>query len=360
MAADKMKKVCLVLAAIVLSTGAHAQVDRAALVRNLANRVDKWELGRSDGYIYIVDVGGAMTELAEAGEKAWYMKLRAYAVKDLILKDPDNPWADGFVGWRYKSGTPLDASGTAEALRLAQGFLTGYRKFGDPDDLKQSDFLISGYLKHAYTDHGIWLIRNYFNFATRSFASNSYVSGYDADFLSLAGEHNPDAKRAAENTIKLLKTMSTDDGFLEEILQPELLTALPDVPPEFSPNSVRSIFNSCSALDRAALALPAQGRKLLAFAAKAVGTNRGHGVLRPGLPLYWRDGKPAPAPNPRGGVAAYACLTRLAARLKDDSGVRMFEPLLERELKRDGPTVQLFDLAEAISAERIVSEKSRR
>jgi hypothetical protein len=346
--------VLLLALSIAAPAAAEPDFDRQELLKNLSERVDKWKLGREDGYIYVWEIGSAMTELAWGDQKVWYEKLRNYAVKDLIMKDP---WADGFVGWRYKSGTPLDASGTAEALRLSEGLLAGYKKYGNPDDLKNSDRVLGGYLRHQYVDKGVWMIRNYFNFDTKSFALNSYISGYDADFMSSAGEHNGEAKKAAEETVKLLKKVSADNGFLEEILQPEVLTALPGLSPAFSPNGVRSIFNSCSVLDRATGVVPEQGKKLLEFAIKSVKMDHGRGIREPGLALYWHDDKPMNN-GPQAGAATYACLTRLAVRLKNSDAEKMFQPLMERELKRVGKTMQMFDLVESLITARVIADRN--
>jgi hypothetical protein len=51
------------------------------------------------------------------------------------------------------------------------------------EDQKLALTILDGYARHETTDQGIWLIRNYFAFAGRNFATNTFVIDYDADFV---------------------------------------------------------------------------------------------------------------------------------------------------------------------------------
>ena len=80
------------------------------------------------------------------------------------------------VPWRSFLQTlrkALDASGTTEALRFAEGLWEGARVFGEPADRELALLVLRAYRRHEYVDQGIWLIRNYFNLQTRAFATNS-------------------------------------------------------------------------------------------------------------------------------------------------------------------------------------------
>jgi hypothetical protein len=331
---------------------AHA-LDHDGLAGELGRRVLRGDLARSDGYIYGMDVGQALTELAHAGRREPYQKLRDVALKQLLHRSAENPWADGFVVWRIKAGEVPDASGTAEALRLAEGLRSGASALGFRDDLVPARDILRAYLKHAYVDRGVWLIRNYFNLRTRSFASNSYLFGYDADLLRQVATEDRAFAEAAENTAKTLGLLATREGFLEEILQPEILTAFPvGVPPAFSPNGIRSVLNSCTVLERATAIASGQGRRLLARVGEEMSRQQAAGTRVPKLPLYWQFDRPLEAH--RAGIAVYGCLARLAHRLQDPLEPKL-HALVQRELgKVEGP-LPLYDLVETTYTARVLS-----
>src|SRR5687767_12695848 len=87
-----------------------AAFDHEQLVAELGRRVLRDEMTRRDGYIYGMDVGQALTELAHGGQREPYERLRAFGLQELVYRSGENPWADGFVVWRVKRGTAPDAS----------------------------------------------------------------------------------------------------------------------------------------------------------------------------------------------------------------------------------------------------------
>lgn len=346
-------KALLTLVLLLAAPLAAQALDHDRLADELERRVLRNQMARTDGYAYGMDVGQALTELAHAGRREPYEKLRQLALDRLVYRSSDNPWADGFVVWRTRAGARPDASGTAEALRLAEGLRAGARRLGFTADMDASRDILRAYLKHAYVDRGIWLVRNYFNFDTRSFASNSYLFGYDADLLRDAAAEDPAFAEAAGQTAKMIKRLATREGFLEEILQPEILTAFPvGVAPAFSPNGVRSVLNSCTVLERATAVAPEQGRRLLARINEELDRQQAAGARAPRLPLYWQFDRPLD--KPVAGVAVYGCLARLAHRLRQPVATQLRE-LAQRELGKSGGELPLYDLIETTYTARVLN-----
>jgi hypothetical protein len=351
-------KTWLPLVLLLTVTAPARALDHERLVDELERRVLRGEIARSDGYIYGMDVGQALTELAHASRREPYAKLRDLSLKHLVYRSADNPWADGFVVWRVKAGERPDASGTAEALRLAEGLRAGAQRLGFTADLEASRDILGAYLKHAYVDRGVWLIRNYFNLGTRSFASNSYLFGYDADLLRQAAADDPAFAEAARESAKMIARLATREGFLEEILQPEILTAFPvGMPAAFSPNGIRSVLNSCTALERATAAAPDQGRRLLASVTAEMDRQQAAGARVPALPLYWQFDQPLP--KHRAGVAVYGCLARLAHRLRHPAALQL-QPLVQRELGKSSGPLALYDLIETTYTARVLKAPAGR
>jgi hypothetical protein len=166
-------------------------------------------------------------------------------------------------------------------------------------------------MRHATIERGIWFIRNYYNFSTRAYATNSYVVDYMPDVLDAAGETDGGHRSAA-----LLARAMGPAGLFYELVQPEIDTAFPDAGLAFfSPNAVSSISNACSVALEDAGEQPAIARRVLAFGVqRAANLRRFYDV---------RTGRAVSAEN--AGTPAFACLTRLAIRLNDERARRAFD-----------------------------------
>lgn len=314
---------------------------------------------RSDGYIYAVDVGQAMTELAVAGEREAYASLRALAVRSFVQVDPQNPYINGFVAWRIRPGNPPDASGTAEALRIAEGLLAGAEAFGSREDARLAHQVLLGYARHAYRDRGNWLIRNYFNFGTRAFAANSYIVNYDLDLVSRW--KTPEGEELAANMRALLLKAARPNGLLNELIQPEVATAIPL--PElvtFSPNGVHSIANSCTALERATGELAQLGRAFLDTVVRAIASLGPIPAAEFLVPAYLdgRTGMPISRDYP-GDTYVQGCLARLSHRLGHPHAPAFrLSYLMQMDAKwGDGRQYDLFKLSEIARTLRTIAPR---
>lgn len=311
-----------------------------SLVRNVN------ELARADGYVYTVDVAQLLTYAALRRDSALYQMLRSYAVAELIQNSDSDPYVRGFVAWRRKQGTPPDASGTTEGLRVAEGLWTGAEMFGDTVGRSLAVLIVRGYLRHAYEDQGTWLIRNYFNFQNRSFATNSFLVDYDPDFLATVAEVTKDTAIAtgARNSYQLVERARTKAGLIYEIIQPEVLTALPLLEsPIFSPNDVVSTLNSCTVAERVVRGRPDIARRVLRFFVKHDRENALYYYGRTGDAVRENDVSAEPL----------ACLTRLAFKLGDRSARDLFLPHLVDEVVRrlaNSAKMGLFAATEVLTA----------
>ena len=79
------------------------------------------KLLRPDGYAYTVDLAQLLILAARRDDKKGYRALSDRLLGSVYISGDKDPQAKGFVAWRYQKGAPLDASGTTEMLRLAQG-----------------------------------------------------------------------------------------------------------------------------------------------------------------------------------------------------------------------------------------------
>lgn len=274
----------------------------------------KWtdvnQLSRADGYFYTIDAAQLMICFAQLRDRKHYTLLRKHAVDHLIRNERTEPYTQGFVSWRYKPGEKLDASGTTEALRLARALWLGAKAFDQPEDHDLAALILAGYSRHAMVDQGVWIIRNYFGFATHAFATNSFLVDYDADFVKEVAEARKDAELAkvAVNSYAAVKMAVAPCGLLYDLLQPELKTLYPELNVvAFSPNDIIQFSNCCTSATTITTGLPNVARRVLAFALNRLSDLR--------IFYYGRTGEPV---NDRAaGLFELSALARLAMLLGD-------------------------------------------
>jgi hypothetical protein len=292
------------------------------------SRVAAWvrdeRLVRPDGFIYAVDVAQLMACFADGADRAGYEQLRGHAVDRLLVDNPSDPFTRGFVAWRRKPGkndkAPADASGTTEALRLARALWRGAAAFGAPADRELALTLLRGYARHAAVDHGVWMVRNYFGFGTRGFASNSFLVDYDPDFVQLAATESGDTELGdvARRSYALVRGAVTPAGLLYDLVQPELKTMYPllaDAVVTFSPNDVVQLSNAATVALTVTAGAPDVARRVLDFATTRLTRATIDGATPLRMYHYGRTGEPVNDTRP--GINEWSTLVRLACQLND-------------------------------------------
>ena len=228
----------------------------------------------ADSFVYTVDLAQLMEHFARAGDLEPYLKLRQFALDHVIIDKADDAFTKGFVLWRCVPKATPDASGTTEALRVARALWTGGKAFSRPEDKSVALIILDGYGRHYTIDQDIWLIRNYFNFGSRSFANNTFVIDYDADFLRLVAEDlkdgDPKVRQQvadlADKSYELMRRTPTPCGLLYDLVQPELKTMYWGIDVSaFSPNDVVQTNNACTTAATITKGESGIARKVLAF-----------------------------------------------------------------------------------------------
>jgi len=275
---------------------------------------------RADGFIWAYDSAQLLRFAAVDRDLTRYLALRAAIVQRFVIVAPGDPEAQDDVAWRVRDGAAPEASGTTEALALADALLVGAAAFDRSDDRVLARRLTDAYLRHATTERGVWFIRNYYNFATKAYATNSYIVDYLPDVLAAAG--NADG---AARSDELLDRALGPAGLFYELIQPEVNTAFPGADLSyFSPNAVSSITNACNVALYAVAGRPALARRVLAFGVQRRAALRRFYDVRTGAALSTENA----------GTPAFACLTRLAVRLGDERA----RALLDAPLRANAQT----------------------
>jgi hypothetical protein len=257
-----------------------------------------------------------MACFVDAGDREAYLRLRDEAVKHLIVDDRSDPFTRGFVLWRYKPGdgkpqATRDASGTTEALRAARALWLGAETFGRPEDRETALVILAGYARHQAVDKDVWIIRNYFGFGTRSFATNSFLVDYDPDFVRDVAEKtgDPQWRQLADRSYAAVRGAATPAGLLYDLIQPELKTMYPllESVVTFSPNDVVQLSNACTVALTVARGAPEVAGGVLKFATGRAASLR--------MYHYGRTGEAVNDSLP--GINEWSGLTRLAVALGD-------------------------------------------
>ncbi|MEM0914065.1 MAG: hypothetical protein AAGK09_05585 [Planctomycetota bacterium] len=309
-------------------------------------RVKRSLLQRPNGNAYTVDLGQLAMYAARSGNRSLYVELTDLLRDAVVVDAPDDDYTRGFVAWRYADDTPLDASGTTEALRVASALWDGGARFDRPDDTALALTILEGYARHAAIDQDIWFIRNYFNLQTRAFSPNSYLIDYDPDLLARVGRDTDTTGLVdvAEKSAKLFEQAKTPAGLLHGVILPEIATLMPGDPPIFSPNRVEMLANVANAAVHATSSNPVIAHGVLDFATDRIDELQRHYDTHTGRATY---------PTSDAGIAEFAPLLRLAVALDRPDDTRRLLARLVNAIEDDPPTgnrASLYLLSESLLA----------
>ena len=205
---------------------------RDALDRQVGRAIERGQLVRADGYAYAIDVGLLALAAALGRDRDRYERLATLAERAFVIERAAGHDA-AVVVWRRRLNDqhqpPPDASGTTEALQLAHALLVGAEVFARGADAALALRLLDGYVKHAGVDHGIWIIRNYYNLRTRTYATNSYLIDYAPDLLLYASGKRGDhpLHDTAHRSARLIRQAQRANGLIDSLVQPEIKTLFP-------------------------------------------------------------------------------------------------------------------------------------
>ncbi len=247
-----MKKlVFIILAFALLGCGVVYRVDSKKL-KSLQSRIltkfhEDLNNGlpvRLDGFCYAIDLAEIMRSSVEVGDSALFSKAYNILKKYYIVHDS---WIDSAVVWRYKPGFDIDASGTAETIYCAYAIFLAYKKWKVDEYKKVSYSLARAYLKHGFmVDGERFLVKNYFNYKTRTLSENTYLINQRPDFLFLIGRENGDSDMVAKVKLMYNGIIAgyVKNGFFYPLYDVGVKTIIPGSSGYHSPDAVFPLLSS--------------------------------------------------------------------------------------------------------------------
>lgn len=299
------------------------------------------DFARPDGFAYAVDIGELLKLAARRDDREMAAALRRFARERLLVDDEDDPFTRGFVVWRRTVSPPPDpgdpddpgepdapdASGTTEALRVSEGLWETAAAFDLPGDRELALRILDGYTRHAAEAEGMLLVRNYFNFASRDFATNSFLVDYGPDYLARVAraEGRADLADLAARSTAVVRAAAAGNGLLYDVFQPENATLYDDRRTLLhSPRDLVQTSNTASIALQALEAAPEIADGVLDFCRTRMPDLK--------LAYYGRTGEPARQKRP--GIEIWGTLTEMAVRRRDEAAVRAFAPFLVSNAER--------------------------
>lgn len=189
---------------------------------------------RHSGEAYAVDAALFLLYAVESGNRTLFDALLPPFKKAFFVPFGTGARKSITVGWKRRGQEPPDASGTTETMLSAKALWLAGVLWKNESLREESLSLIRGYLAHESGKEKSWQIRNYYNYGTRAFATNSYALGYFPDFLFEVARSGllPEASEAAARSLRFLRNASLPNGLFSSSFDPELRTLFPEA--EFS------------------------------------------------------------------------------------------------------------------------------
>ncbi len=335
---------------------------KTALHKAADETIAQCDFTRDHHRVYTVDLAQLAIYAALAEDRAMFDTLRDLLLRNVVMDAPDDPLIHGMVAWGYTAtpgdatqrSEPHDASGTTEALRVAEALTLGIDAFGHDDQQVVRDIL-DAYARHAVTEppeNGTWYIRNYFNLGTRAFATNCFLIDLDPDLVFHLADRlqNDTLHELADRKAGLIEQCRVASrgghGLLHQMIRPEVATAMGPSYVIYSANGHEQLNLTLTVAERCVTTNPDAARAAFDFAMARLGDLQLTYNTDTGRPAHGDD-------TPRAGPETFAPLLRLAVRLEQREAVNEILPHLCRvaaDLPESTHPAKLYALGETLWA----------
>ncbi len=202
---------------------------------------------RMDGWAYGIDIGNILLYAAERGDAGLFTAVDRIVRDRLLVTEMSDGNALYTVAWRAHADRQVDASGTTESLRVVDAYVTAAERWAAPEFDRLARVIGRAYVAHEQPqqDGHRWFIRNYYNYGTKQYATNTYIVDYDPDVLARLAQRtgDPEIERAAVASAELVQQAQHASGLFYLMYQPEIQTIHPGLE-FFAPNALAKTYDA--------------------------------------------------------------------------------------------------------------------
>ncbi len=225
---------------------------------------------RPDGWAYAIDLGNLMVYAARRGSITLFRLLADRVERDYLVTKSNDPNALFTIAWRHRPDHPNEASGTTETLRMVEAYWLAGERWNNDYYRRLAYLMAWAYARHQWSnEYGEgWFIRNYYNYETKEYATNTYLVDYAPDVLRRVAEYMGDKQLLAVANAAAVFVVAAQlpSGLFHEMYQPEISTLYANIT-YFSPNGVIQLIDSVeAALGISELYAPDRARRTYEFA----------------------------------------------------------------------------------------------
>jgi hypothetical protein len=210
----------------------------------LRKRIEVGFPTRPDGFCYAIDLAEIMSAAVETEDSLLFARAYEILKKHYIIRDS---WIDSTILWRYNPGGTIDASGTAETIHCAYSIFLAYKKWKNEEYKRVSYSLAKAYIKHGFMlDSNRFLVKNYFNYQTRTLSENTWMINQRPDVLKMIGEENGDLDmiNKANMMYNAIIRAYVKDGFFHSLYDIGVRTVIPTSLGYYSPDGIFPLISS--------------------------------------------------------------------------------------------------------------------
>jgi hypothetical protein len=275
---------------------------------------------RPDGWAYAIDFGNLMVYGAQRGSIDLFRQLSDIVERDYLVTKSNDPNALYTVAWRHRPDRLNEASGTTETLRMVEAYWAAGERWNNDYYRRLAYLMAKAYARHQWSDeYGEgWFIRNYYNYETKEYATNTFLVDYAPDVLRRVAEymHDPDLLAPAKASAEFVAAAQLESGLFHAMYQPEIRTLYANMS-YFSPNGIVQVIDSIeAALGVSELYSPERARMTYEFARQQYLSSPTRAISN----QFHMDG--SLTGEPENAPAVYAYIVRLGVRLGDSAWPR--------------------------------------
>jgi len=252
--------------------------------RQVAQDLKKGLPVRADGYAYAIDLTNTMRAAVQMDNRTLFDRAYRLIEAHFLRTNTNDERARHTVLWRYAPEHPPDASGVKETGALADALWRAYEEWEDPRYREQARTVLDAYLRHgSWGPDNRFRVKNYYNYRTRSLASNTWLLNQMPHTVRRIGCATEDSTllRFADGMARFMRDGALKGGFFHELYDPGIPTVIENSDGYYSPNGILKLQSSLASARALRPFYPAAAEQLITLLDESDGTLYTHYYYNP-------------------------------------------------------------------------------